>query len=137
SLAAGLMPPVLDVPFEKLTGSRVEEMAANKARRRQQQRQRILQLIAKAEGAARLVKGRTPPDSAGQRLVEEPPVQHHVHRPVRGADRDHAKEIGPVRCRPAQRLVYDVTTAMPLDEIPCVRLILSIAKDTDHDLFFT
>ena len=28
-----IMPPVLDVPFEKLTGSRVEEMAANKARR--------------------------------------------------------------------------------------------------------
>ena len=46
------------------------------------QRHAVLQLVAKAVGAARLIERRARPDAAGERLVEQPAVQHDVHGPV-------------------------------------------------------
>src|SRR5262245_47235716 len=55
SLSTGLVPPVLDVTFEKLPRSGKQDMVPDKVGRRHQERQRILQLIAKAERPTRLV----------------------------------------------------------------------------------
>ena len=130
------MPPVLNVSLDELTGCRVQDVFPNESGSRQQQRQRILQLIAEPERAARLVESRSSPDPARQRLVEQPAVQHQVHRTIRRPDVDYAKKIVPIRCRPAERLVHDVAIAVPLDEIPRVRLVLGIAKDANQYLFF-
>ena len=46
------------------------------------ERHAVLQLVAEAVGAARLVEGRARPDAAGERLVEQPAVEHDVHRAV-------------------------------------------------------
>ena len=49
---------------------------------RHAQRHDVLQLIAIAVGAARLVKGRATPNAAAQGLVQEPAVQQHIHGPI-------------------------------------------------------
>ena len=47
------------------------------------QRHHVLQLVAKAVGAARLIERRPRPDAAGERLVQQPVVEHDVHRAIR------------------------------------------------------
>ena len=56
----------------------------------------VLQLVAEAVGAACLIEAGPRPDAAGQRLVEQPAVQHDVHGPVRRADLHRASSVAPV-----------------------------------------
>jgi hypothetical protein len=72
-------------------------MRARLLRPGEAERHAVLELVAEAVGAARLVEGRPRPDAAGDRLVEQPAVQHDVHRPVRRADLDGAEHLAPVR----------------------------------------
>ena len=55
----------------------------------------VLELVAEAVGAARLVERRARPDAAGQRLIEQPAVQHDVHRAVRRLHLDGAEQRRP------------------------------------------
>ena len=59
------------------------------------QRQRVLQLVAEAEGAARLVEGRARTDAAGEALVGQPVVDHRVERLVRRLDLQRVEEAAP------------------------------------------
>ena len=65
------------------------------------ERHAILQLIAKAVGAAGLIEGRARPNAAGERLVEQPAIEHEVHRAVGRLDLDCAQNLAPMvaRCR--------------------------------------
>ncbi len=90
---------MLDVTFDELPGRRMEDMRAWNAGCGGDQRQAVLQLIAEAKGAARLVEGGASPDSAGQRLIEQPPVQQEVHRAVRRFYRDRAEDVIPEPAR--------------------------------------
>ena len=76
--AARLVPPVLDVAFDELPAGGPEQMRSGELGPRQQQRHHVLQLIAKAEGAARLVVARARPETAAHVLIDEPPVDQHV-----------------------------------------------------------
>ena len=49
------MPPVLHVALDELPRRRAQQVRATQVRPRVQQRQHVLQLIAEAKGAARLV----------------------------------------------------------------------------------
>ncbi len=89
-------PPMLDIAFGKLPGRRAQQVLARGRRPGEGERHGVLQLIAKAIGAARLVEGRARPDAAGQRLVQQPAVKHDVHRPVRRPDLHGAKQASPV-----------------------------------------
>ena len=60
------------------------------------ERHAVLQLVAKAVGAARLIERRAGPDAAGERLIEQPAVQHDVHRPIGRLHLDRAEHILPV-----------------------------------------
>ena len=62
-----------------------------------QQRRDVLQLVAEAEGAARLVEAGAAPDAAAERLVEQPAVQHQVERRVGRAHLARAEHALPVR----------------------------------------
>ena len=64
--AGARQPPVLHVAFPELPRRRVEDLLARQRRVVQQEGQRVLQLVAEAEGAARLVEGRARPDAAGR-----------------------------------------------------------------------
>jgi hypothetical protein len=69
------MPPVLNVSLQKLPASRSKNVRAGQLWSGMDQSHDVLELIAKAEGAARLVKGGTFPQTAALHLVEEPPIQ--------------------------------------------------------------
>ena len=63
------MPPVLNVAFAKLVRGGAENLLAQQFRARVDQRHRILQLVAKTERAAGLIKSRARPQAAGNRLI--------------------------------------------------------------------
>ena len=72
------MPPVLDIAFLKLSGGAQQEVLADKLRLAVDERHRILKLIAETEGAPRLIVSAPRPQTARQRLVQEPAVGQHV-----------------------------------------------------------
>ena len=106
ALPARLVPPVLDVSFAELPRRGVEQVVPRESRRREQQREHVLQLVAETEGAARLVKGRPPPHSARQALVRQPAVQHQVERTVRRRDDERAEQAIPESERLRLRVVH-------------------------------
>ena len=57
-------PPMLHVAFDELARRRAEQMLARQRGLRDRQRHHVLQLIAKAVRAARLVECRARPDAA-------------------------------------------------------------------------
>ena len=120
--AARLVPPVLDVAFDELPAGGAEQMRSGEVGPRQQQRHHVLQLIAKAEGAARLVVARARPETAAHVLIDEPPVDQHVERIVRRADLDRLERPVPGCLRPVcsaatASSTVRVTRDQPLDVI--------------------
>src|SRR5680860_759997 len=73
-------PPVLNITIDELPCRCSQQVLARNLRSGGGERRAVLKLIAKAVGAACLIEGRTGPDTAGERLVEEPAIQHDVHR---------------------------------------------------------
>ena len=55
----------------------------------------VLELVAEAIGATRLVEGRARHDAAAERLIEQPAVQHHIHRSIGRLDLDGAEDVIP------------------------------------------
>ena len=86
ALAARFVPPVLDVAFDELSRGGMDDVVAREVRSRQHQREDILQLVAEAERAARLIERRSSPDAAREGLIEEPVVEQQIHRPIGRAD---------------------------------------------------
>ena len=72
------MPPVLHVPFAELARGGAEQVLAEQPRLGMHQGHRVLQLVAEAERAARLIEARARPHAAGQRLIDEPAVGQEV-----------------------------------------------------------
>ena len=96
ALARGWEPPMLDVALDKLPRRGAQQMIANQLRSGECQRHVILQLIAEPIGAARLIKCRARSNPTRQRLVEQPTVQHDVHRAIRRANLHRADNLIPV-----------------------------------------
>src|SRR5436190_119993 len=67
-----LVPPVLDVAFDELPCGGAKKVCACKFRPRERQRHDILQLIAEAECAARLVVAAACPEATADRLIQQP-----------------------------------------------------------------
>ena len=70
--------------------------------RAMQQRHHVLELVAEAEGAARLVVAGARPQPAAQVLVEQPAVHHQVEGVVGRAHLHRVEDVGP---RPATHRV--------------------------------
>ena len=90
------MPPVLDVALRELVRRGPQEVLPGELALRGQQGDDVLELVAEPVCAAGLVERGPRPEPAGQRLVEEPPVEHDVHRAVGRPDLDRALDIVPV-----------------------------------------
>src|SRR5690606_34729416 len=56
----------------------------------------VLELVAEAEGPARLVEARASPHPAGHDLVHQPTVDQVVDGVIRGLDVDAAQDVVPV-----------------------------------------
>ena len=78
-------------------------MLAEQVGPRERQRHDVLQLVAEAEGAARLVEAGPRPEPAAQVLVEEPAVHEQIEGVVRRAHLDGVQGIGPRTAAPRRR----------------------------------
>ena len=60
------------------------------------QRHHVLQLIAKTERTAGLIKRRAGPDAARKRLIQKPAVEHCVQRRIGSSDFDRGEKFVPM-----------------------------------------
>ena len=86
---------MLIVALDELPAGGPQEMLADERRPGDRHRHPVLELVAESIGAARLVEGRARHDAAGERLIEQPAVQHHIHGGVGRLDLDGAEDVIP------------------------------------------
>ena len=95
--AGGRVPPVLDVAGGELARRGQDDLLAQQRRRGPGERHRVLQLVAKAVGAAGLVEAGPRPEPAGDRLVQQPAVDHRVEERIGRAHDGRAEQLVPAR----------------------------------------
>ena len=96
ALAGRREPPMLDIALDELPPRRAQDVLARHLGPGDRERHDVLKLVAEAVGAARLIEGRTRPVAAGERLVEQPAVQHDVHGTIRRVHLQRAERFVPV-----------------------------------------
>ena len=69
---------MLLVAFDELSAGRPHQMLARQFRACEEQREHVLQLIAKPERAARLIERAARPDATADVLIQEPLIDEHV-----------------------------------------------------------
>ena len=87
---------MLHVAFFELMRGGAEYLCARQFRFGIDQRHHVLQLVAEAVSPARLIERRTRPDTADQRLIQQPTIQHQVHCRIRRADFEPGQGFVPV-----------------------------------------
>src|SRR4051794_17175387 len=86
TIAGRLVPPVLDVAFEELAAGGAQEMPTGLLGCRVHERHHVLQLVAGAVGAARLIEARPSPEPTGEHLIDEPAIDEHIEGWIRRLD---------------------------------------------------
>src|SRR3954468_8666410 len=99
------MPPMLDVAFGELTARTERDLRPEKPWIRMHQSHRVLQLIAKPVGAARLVIAAACPKAAGERLIHEPAVGQHIKRQIGCVYLQGCKSVLPMLCHGLERVM--------------------------------
>src|SRR3990172_6541557 len=124
------MPPVLDVTLYELARGGPQYLRACHVSLRHGERHHVLKLIAKAIGAAGLIKRRSRPDAASERLIEQPAVEHNVHSPIRCGHLNLAKNVIPVLHDRAQGPIK-VSPAVERDQ--CSRFFRGRSRAEEKD----
>ena len=88
---------MLHVALGELPRRGAQQMLARQVGLRDAERHDVLQLVAEAIGAARLIEAGARPDAAGERLIEQPAVQQDVHRAVGRLHLNRAERVVPER----------------------------------------
>jgi hypothetical protein len=132
ALAAARVPPVLHVALAELPRGGEQQLGAQQRWVDDSERHRVLQLVAEADRAARLVVARARPDAAGQRLVDQPAVQHDVERVVGRAHLHGAEPSFPERLDREPLALGGAGSGQPVDERLGVRAVVALAEQ-EHD----
>src|SRR6185436_3462317 len=98
-------------------------------------RHRVLQLVAEAEGSARLVKSGPAPDPAPKCLVDQPAIEHQIQRAVGRADLHGPEDAIPSRPDLLQRVVSSTSLTIEPNEPPRVFLGLRLSEQEEDDVF--
>ena len=96
------VPPMLHIAFDKLVRGTHQQMLAGGGGRCMQHRQAVLQLVAKAKGAAGLVVAAARPEAAGDDLIHQPTIDQHVYGRIRGLHLHLAQGFLPMRAHRLQ-----------------------------------
>src|SRR5262249_59910500 len=104
-------------------------------RLREDEREHVLQLISEAKRAARLIERRAPPHAAPERLVEEPAIQHQIHRRLRRAHLDRSEQLVPEQPRALGRVGGNSYVAIALDDLAHAIDVARFAKLSDDSAF--
>ena len=115
SLAGAGKPPMLNVACLELTPGGAQNVLARDLGARNDQCHDILQLIAIAVGAARLVKRGARPHPARQGLIQQPTVEKDVHGAIRCLHLHRTQGLVPV-VRDRLELRVEVGRPIALDE---------------------
>src|SRR5580658_3255307 len=75
SLFSRRKPPMLDVALSELSSGGAQQMLTRQGGPAKSERHAILKLVAESVGTARLIKGRSCPHAAGERLIEHPAIE--------------------------------------------------------------
>ncbi len=137
SAAARLVPPVLHVAFDELPSGSFEQMRPREFRPREQQCHDVLQLVAEAVRAARLVVTRARPEPAAHVLIDEPAVHQDIKRIVWRADLDGVERLVPRGFNifeRSQRAVDGVVTSDEPVGLVCIR---TLAQQKQHTPLFS
>src|SRR5437764_14358908 len=102
------MPPVLYVALFELVRGGAQKLRARHIGPRVDGRHHVLQLIAEAVSAARLIKGRARPHATGQSLTEQPAIQQRIQRRVGRVHLDGLKHLIPTCDDPLEGFVDGV-----------------------------
>src|SRR5205814_8289330 len=89
------MPPVLYIPFHELSRGRAQDVVPCEVGRGVHEGHHVLQLVAEAVSAARLIKGRATPDAATESLVKQPTVEQKIRGKLGCFHFDRAQEPVP------------------------------------------
>ena len=111
-------------------------MFAQQPRLAVDQRHRVLQLIAEAEGAARLVVAAARPETAGKSLIEQPAVGQHIERRVRCFHVDRAQRVLPILPHAFQGAASGLRSAEAAGQLPGLLGIAGGAQREHHLAFF-
>ncbi len=87
---------MLNIAFDELPSGGAQEMFARHRRSRQRKCHPVLKLVAETVSAACLIKRRSRPHAADDRLIEQPAIEHDVHRPVRCGHLNGAEHVVPM-----------------------------------------
>src|SRR6516225_3219550 len=90
------MPPVLYIALAELMCRRAQNMLTCQGRFGVDERHRVLQLIAKSECPAGLIKTGAPPKATAQDLIQQPTVSNQVYRWIWSFHVDRAKRLLPL-----------------------------------------
>ena len=89
------MPPVLHVPLAELPRGGAQDLLAQHLAPRHREGHGVLELVAEAEGAPRLIEGGARLDAAGEGLIEEPAVDQEVERAVGRPHLERPQDVVP------------------------------------------
>src|SRR5438067_10668903 len=89
------MPPVLDIALHKLSRGRAQDVVASEVGRGVHEGHHVLQLVAEAVTATRLIKGGAAPRPAAESLVKQPAVEQKGGRKLGRFHFDRAQEPAP------------------------------------------
>ena len=93
----GRVPPVQDIALLELMLGRLEDVRARHPGCGVEQRQDVLELVAISERAARLIEACAAVHARRERLIQEPSIEHQVHRRLGRPDADASERLVPER----------------------------------------
>src|SRR5678815_5186006 len=114
------MPPVLNIALAELPTRAPQKLFAKHAGLRMNECRRVLQLVAEAERATRLVIAATRPHAARERLIDEPSVRKRVEWCIRCRDLDRPERSLPVTRDLLQRTPRTGRTPKPMQQGGCI-----------------
>src|SRR6202034_4867113 len=112
-------PPMLDVALSELSSGGAQQMLTRQGGPAKSERHAILKLVAESVGTARLIKGRSCPHAAGERLIEHPAIEDDVQGAVGRLDLNHSEHIVPLLNHRAE---HHVEIHRPITKQQCLRL---------------
>src|SRR5437867_2347885 len=103
-------------------------MGSTQIRSRVQERQDILKLVAKSEGASGLIRTAARPDAATERLIQQPTIHHEIEGIVRCADLYRAQRVVPEPRAAPNRILHVCEARVASHEFRCTRQVGTFTK---------
>src|SRR5882672_355804 len=114
------MPPMLHIAFQELMGRAAQQVLAHELGLGVDKRHHVLQLIAKTEGASRLVVSAACPQTARYGLIQEPAVGQDVEWLIGCFHLNGAERIFPILPYRIERASRGSRTPEAMHQVPGV-----------------